>query len=248
MLPALCRRCGASGQLLRGELYCRECGTRESLPPEQGALVGELQHRLFSAARTSLQPTGPLRSLSGTFERGPVVGAVAWSLFALGIAVTTSVVVDSWSQWQAVAGTSRAGLMTSALLLPAFVLAVPVSLVVARQVGRAHYRRIVRPHLLAWPPRAGARLARCRVCTADLPGSSERFVACRYCRSESIVGPDLFDRDRPSVEPVRTSSIPPRAPDLASWVRVAMGLSFAGSLIIAGCLLWLIYYGVATIR
>lgn len=209
-------------------------------------MVGELQHRLFSAARTSLQPTAPLRALSGTFERGPLIGAAAWSLFALGVAVTSSVVIDSWAQWQAVAGSSRMALVTSALLVPGLVLSVPASLVVARQVGRAHYRRVVRPHLLAWPPRAGAKAARCRVCRGDLPASTERFVSCRYCRSESIVGPELFERHTP--EPARSASLPPRAPDLTSWVRVAMALSFAGTLIISACLLWLVYYGMATIR
>ncbi len=246
MLPALCRACGASGQLLRRELHCQACGARESLPPEEGALVGELQHRLFTAARTSLQPTPPLRALSGTFERGSLIGAAAWSLFALGVAVTGSVVLESWSQWQAVAGSSRLAQVTSALLVPGMVLSIPASWVVARQVGRAHYRRVVRPHLLAWPPRAGATAARCRVCRADLPESRERFVSCRYCRSESLVGPDVLERRVP--EPVPSASLPPRAPDLASWVRVAMAFSFVGTLTISVCLLWLVYYGLSTIR
>ncbi len=247
MLPALCRRCGASGQLLRRELCCEHCGTRESLPPDEGALVGELQHRLYSAAKTSLQPDGPLRSLTGTFERGSAVGVAAWSLFALGVAVTTSVVLDSWPQWQQSAGVARASMMTSALLLPALVLALPFSLVVARHVGRAHYRRVIRPHLLAWPPRAGKRAARCRVCSGELPPAAARLATCRYCHSESIVSPELFVGEPHSQKPPSRRSRPPRASALASWVRVAMVMSFAGSLIISACVLWLIHYGFATI-
>lgn len=244
MLPALCRRCGSSGRLLRGELHCEACGARESLPPEQGALVGELQHRLFSAARNSLQPTGELRALTRTFERDSLVGAVAGSLLGLGLVVAGTVVAESWAQWRAEPFAARAALMTSSLLLPALILTVPVSLVVARRVGRAHYSRVVRPHLLAWPPREGERAARCRVCSGDLPPSAESLVTCRYCRSESVVGPELFER--PSRVPWRQSTPPPRALELASWVRLAMVLAFVGTLLIASCLLWLAYYYGAT--
>ena len=216
------------------------------MPREQGALIGVLQQRLFFAAHESFQVTGTLRLLIGVFEQGPRVGAIAWSLFALSAAVMGSVAADSWATWQAAPVAARASLVSSALFTPALVLAVPVSIVVARLVGRMRYRRILRPHLLARAPRAGAKAARCRVCGGDLPPSADRFVVCKFCRSESVVGPELFRQNaaaRPSQAPelAPRQSIPPAARGPASWMKLAMALSFAGSLITAACVLWLVY-------
>lgn len=242
MLPALCRNCGASAQFVHSELHCGSCGLREVLPREQGALVGELQQRLFVAAGGAFHATGTLRTLASVFERGPRVGAVAWSLFALGAAVTASVALDSWASWLEAPIALRAGLITSALMMPAFVLAVPLSLVVARFVGRARYRRTVRPHLLARPPRAHGHAARCRVCGGDLPKGTEPIVACKYCHSESVVGRELFTPSRASsVHGARRSLPAPAARSVASWMKFAMGLSFTGSLATAAGFLWLLY-------
>lgn len=246
MLPALCRNCGASARFVHDELHCGHCGLREPMPREQGALIGVLQQRLFFAASESFQVTGTLRSLVGVFEQGPRVGAIAWSLFALSAAVTGSVVADSWALWQATPGAARASMMSSALFTPALVLAVPISIVVARLVGRQRYRRIIRPHLLARMPRAGAKAARCRVCGGDLPQAVDRFVICKFCRSESVVGPELFRQNtalRPSQAPelAPRQSIPPAARGPASWMKLAMGLSFTASLVLATGVLWLLY-------
>lgn len=247
MLPALCRNCGASAHFVHDELHCSYCGTREVLPREQGALVGELQQRLFFAANASFQATGTLRALAGMFERGPTVGAVAWTFFALGAAVTTSVVVDSWSLWQAAPAGLRPGLVTTALLTPALVLAVPFSLVVARVVGRMRYRRVVRPYLLARPPRAGGKAARCRVCGGDLPQTLEPLVACKFCRSESVIGRELFVQNAVAIRQAelgdlrRARSLAPAARSISSWMKFAVGLSFTGSLITAAGFLWLLY-------
>lgn len=255
MLPALCRNCGASAHFVHNELHCGSCGLRELLPREQGALVGELQQRLFFAANASFQATGTLRALAGMFERGTRVGAVAWTFFALGVAVTLSVVVDSWAMWQAAPVALRPSLITSALLTPALVLAVPVSLVVARAVGRMRYRRVVRPHLLARPPKLGGKAARCRVCGGDLPQLLEPIVACKYCRSESIVSRELFAghaaaaRHGELSELGRARALAPAAQSIASWMKFAMGLSFTGSLITAAGFLWILYRALgATVR
>lgn len=225
------------------------------MPREQGALIGQLQQRLFFAAEQSFKVTGTLRFLAGVFEQGPRVGAVAWSLFALGTAVMGSVAADSWATWQAAPGSVRAGLITSALFTPALVMAVPISIVVARVVGRLRYRRILRPYLLARAPRLGAKAARCRVCGGDLPQSPDRFVSCKFCRSESVVGPELFvqrsaaARESQPAELAPRQSIPPAARGPASWMKLAMGLSFAGSLVTAAGVLWLLYRTLgATIR
>jgi hypothetical protein len=247
VLPALCRSCGASARFVHNELHCGYCGLREVLPREQGALVGELQQRLFFASNAAFHATGTLRTLAGVFEGGPRVGAVAWSLFALGAAVTASIVLESWASWLEAPIALRAGLVASALMMPAFVLAVPVSLVVARAVGRVRYRRTVRPHLLARPPRADGHAARCRVCGGDLPRGAERFVACKFCRSESVVGRELFAPSRPPsaqapLDAGRASQPPaPAAGSVASWMKFSMGLSFTGSLATAAGFLWLLY-------
>jgi hypothetical protein len=247
VLPALCKSCGAPARFVHHELCCSYCGQRELLPREQGALVGELQQRLFFAASAAFQATGTLRALTGMFEAGPRVGAVAWTFFALGAAVTASVVVDSWVAWQAAPSALRAGLITSALMMPAFLLAVPVSLVVARFVGRARYRRVVRPYLLARPPRAAGYSARCRVCGGDLPRTLTPIVACRYCRTESVVGRELFAHHSTRLQQqemsdlARARRLVPAARSVASWMKVAMGLSFTGSLAAAAGFLWLLY-------
>jgi hypothetical protein len=242
VLPALCRHCGAPAQLVHSELHCGGCGLRELLPREQGAFVGELQQRLFVAAGGAFHATGTLRTLARVFERGPRVGAVAWSLFALSAAVTGSVALDSWASWLEAPIALRAGLITSALMMPAVVLAVPLSLVVARFVGRARYLRTVRPHLLARPPRAHGHAARCRVCSGELPKGGEPIVACKYCRSENVVGRELFASSRsPSPHADRGSLPAPAARSVASWMKFAMGVSFTGSLATAAGFLWLLY-------
>jgi hypothetical protein len=247
VLPALCRNCGASARFVHDELHCGYCGLHEPMPRDQGALIGVLQQRLFFAANESFQVTGTLRLLIGVFEQGPRVGAIAWSLFALSAAVMGSVAADSWATWQAAPVAARASLVSSALFTPALVLAVPISIVVARLVGRQRYRRILRPHLLARAPRLGAKAARCRVCGGDLPQSLERFVVCKFCRIESVVGPELFQQHNPAARPSQhpelapRQSVPPAARGPASWMKLAMGLSFAGSLVTAACVLWLVY-------
>jgi hypothetical protein len=58
-------------------------------------------------------------------------------------------------------------------------------------VGRFHYRKSLRPLLLARPPeRAGMRL-RCRVCGGDLPETRAADVRCTYCNSVNLAPKEL---------------------------------------------------------
>jgi hypothetical protein len=117
------------------------------------------------------------------------------------------------------------------------------------------YRRVVRPHLLARPPKPGGKAARCRVCGGDLPQVLEPIVACKYCRSESVVSRELFARNTAAAregelaELGRARALAPAAQSTASWMKLAMGLSFTGSLITAAGCLWILYRALgATVR
>ena len=62
-------------------------------------------------------------------------------------------------------------------------------------VGRAHYRRHIRQHLFARPPRQPGHPTRCRACDGDLPDTRDPFVACAYCNTQNLVTPEI-QRDR----------------------------------------------------
>jgi hypothetical protein len=100
---------------------------------------------------------------------------------------------------------------------------------------------------LARPPKLGGKAARCRVCGGDLPQVLEPIVACKYCRSESVVGRELFARNATAArdgelsELGRARALAPAAQNIASWMKFAMGLSFTGSLITAAGFLWFLY-------
>ena len=85
------------------------------------------------------------------------------------------------------------------------------------------------------------------MCGGDLPQLLDPIVACKYCRSESVVSRELFALDTASAregelaELGRARALAPAAQSIASWMKFAMGFSFTGSLIMAAGFLWILY-------
>jgi uncharacterized membrane protein len=230
-----------------GELSCQYCGLREGLPKEHADLVVELNRRLTLAANAAFQATGVLKALARIFEQGSAVGSVAGLFFVLALGVTVVVLLGAVPLWQVAPQELLASLVVSSLATPALLFAVPVSIMVARQVGRFRYRVTVRPYLLARPPLVNGGRARCRVCGGELPASNQPILSCPYCRTESVVGQELFAAsavalEREQVQQLeRSRALAPAAQRLSRWMGAAMGLGFCVTLASAAVLLWLIY-------
>lgn len=193
--PIVCRTCGGAMTLSADfSVSCRHCGAREMLPADELGRVLEIKNRLAAAEQRSVQVRGMDASLAHMFEdRGAF-------LRVSGMYVAVAVVVLAYTGFQLFelsdvfdkVSTKDAGQMVlGSLLGPTLMLGFGASFAVSLAVGRAHYRKMVRPLLLAKPPeRAGMRL-RCRVCGGDLPETHAADVRCAYCNSVNLAPKEL---------------------------------------------------------
>lgn len=188
--PILCRRCGSGMTLLANmSAQCRHCGAIDGLPPDELGRMLEIKSRLALAEQRALQVRGVDATLAAIFEdRGAFlrVSGLYVAVAALVTALGTAQLV-SLPNLETVPSEIVAEMLLNQSIGPLILLGVGVSFAVSLAYGRYHYRKAMRPLLVAkLPSQLGAK-ARCRVCGGDLPESRAVDVRCGYCRSVNLI-------------------------------------------------------------
>ncbi len=194
--PILCRYCGG-GMTLHADssIVCRYCGARDVLPADQLGRVLEIKNRLAQAEQRAAQVKGFDASFASIFESPGGFARV------MGIYVVMGLLVGAMSGYQLftsfLPNADKLGsgtviqVVLGQLMGPLLLFGFGFSLGAALLTGRHHYRRRVRPLLIASrPPRANAPFA-CRVCGGALPPARGADVHCRYCNALNLVPAEL---------------------------------------------------------
>lgn len=194
--PILCRNCGGSMELhADSSISCRYCGARDQLPSDQLGRALEIKNRLAQAEQRVGHVRGFDATFAGVFEDPRsfvrVMGVyVVFGLFVLLMSgsqlyehfLPNMAKLDSATVAQVVIGQ---------LMGPLAILGVGCSFGVALLVGRHHYRKWVRPLLIARPPAAPNAPFVCRACGGSLPAARDASVVCPYCHTSNLVPKEL---------------------------------------------------------
>jgi uncharacterized Zn finger protein (UPF0148 family) len=194
--PIVCRNCGGAMRL-EGDVavVCPFCGTRDVLPAEQAARYLDIKNRLATARAKNAQIQGMDAAFARIFEDQWAFLRVAGIYLAmaglvLGVSLITMFSNPAIASDRVTAGV-RAQLWLGALTGPALVLGIALSFGVALLEGRRHFRRSIRPLLLARPIQMGGHGFACRVCGGPLATGSDVSVTCRFCDSVNLIPTEL---------------------------------------------------------
>lgn len=190
--PILCRNCGGAMELRDdASILCRYCGARDALPGDELGRVLEIKRRLAQAEARALHVRGFDGALAAVFEDPRSLLRVTGAYLAFGLFV---VVVSGWQFYTHVAPNlgrlgraNQAQLVIGQLMAPVGILGLGVSFGVALRVGRHHYRKGIRPLLLARPPAAPNLPFACRACGGNLPSGREGSALCPYCSTSNLL-------------------------------------------------------------
>jgi DNA-directed RNA polymerase subunit RPC12/RpoP len=194
--PILCHQCGGGMSLQRDlSVVCRYCHARDVLPADELARALDIENRLAIAEQRAAQVRGVDAALASVFEDPKAFWRVCglYFVFALFLLVYVS--------WQLASTLGpRLDTLSHALLIPIIVgqatgplsiLLISISLAIALARGRAHYRRHVRPLLLARPSDGHGAGFLCRACGGTLPVTRTVEVRCPYCSTANLMPAEL---------------------------------------------------------
>jgi len=194
--PILCRNC-RGGMTLHadGSIVCRYCGARDQLPADELGRVLEIKNRLAQAEQRAAQLKGFDATFAGVFEKPGSFARVMGVYVALGLLVAVMAGYQLFTTF--FPNANKLGneivveVVLGQLMGPLFLLGFGFSLGAALLTGRRHYRRSVRPLLIAGRPvQPNAALA-CRACGGALPAARSADVHCAYCRTVNLVPQEL---------------------------------------------------------
>lgn len=193
--PILCRNCGGAMDLLAdASISCRYCGAHDRLPADQLGRVLEIKNRLALAESRAAQVKGFDATFAHVFEDPRAFLRVMGVYVVVGLFVLLMSATQVWSflpTMQKLAPGLVAQMLLGQLIGPAIMLGIGASLGVSLWVGRRHYRRRVRPLLLARPPAQPNAPFACRACGGALPPARGAEVSCRYCQTLNLVPAEL---------------------------------------------------------
>lgn len=189
-IPILCRRCGSGMTLLTNlSVQCRYCGAIDGLPADELGRMLEIKSRLALAEQRTLQVRGMDATLAAIFEDRSAFLRVSGVYVVVALLVTTlaSVQLVSLPNVAAVPNEILLEMLLNQAIGPLILIGIGLSFAVALGYGRYHYRKSMRPLLLAKPPSQPGARARCRVCGGDLPEARSVDVRCGYCQSVNLI-------------------------------------------------------------
>jgi DNA-directed RNA polymerase subunit RPC12/RpoP len=192
--PVVCRQCGGN-MTLQPDLValCRYCGARDTLPHDELGRALDIKNRLATAEQRVAQLRGVDTALASIFEDPRAFLRVSGLYFAFAVFIFGASIAQLLSALPDVRRLSPGILLTmvaSQLMGPLAILGVALSLAIALAHGRSHYRKNLRPLLLARAGRNQVSFA-CRACGGDLPPAVRADVRCPYCSTLNLVPKEL---------------------------------------------------------
>ena len=174
---------------------CVFCGAIEQLPHDEAARYLELRNRLSYARSRALQLQGMDVALARVFEYKQAFVRVSGVYLGIALVVLLLSVGSLLSSGvsERVPENYRRSLWMHQLFAPGMLLGVAFSLGLGLWGGRAHFRKRVRPLLMARPLYAGHAGFGCRVCGGELRPSSEAGATCPYCGSVNLLPASQHD-------------------------------------------------------
>ncbi len=244
--PILCRNCGG-GMALRADssISCRYCGARDVLPGDQLGRVLEIKSRLAQAEQRAAHVRGFDATFATVFEDPRSFLRVTGVYLVFG---AFALAMSGWQLYEHVAPNvaklDRASLLQivlGQLMGPLVILGVGVSLGVSLLVGRHHYRKRVRPLLLARSPAAPNAPFACRACGGPLPAARDASVLCPYCSTSNLVPRELHGRHAASLQ--QEAEAARQQLQRAHGAMVGISARMRTALIVCGVLVFAVAYG-----
>jgi hypothetical protein len=197
--PILCRNCGGGMSLhADSSIVCRYCHARDVLPADELGRVLEIKNRLAQAEQRVAQVKGFDATFAGVFEKPGSFVRVMGVYVAMGLFVAAMSGYQLFTAFLPNADKLGDGVIVQVvlgqLMGPLMMLGFGFSLGAALFTGRRHYRRHVRPLLLASRPSQPNAPFACRACGGALPPARGADVHCVYCRTLNLVPQELHGR------------------------------------------------------
>ena len=193
--PILCRRCGGAMNLLAdSSVSCRACGAHDLLPSDQLGRVLEIKNRLALAESRTAQVKGFDATFAHVFEDPKAFLRVMGVYLGVGLfvaAMSASQLFSFLPTMQKLDSGMVVQVLLGQLIGPLVLLGIGVSFGVSLWVGRRHYKKQVRPLLIARPPTQPNAPFACRTCGGGLPPARGAEVSCLYCRTLNLVPREL---------------------------------------------------------
>lgn len=188
--PIVCKNCGGSMRLQPdSSALCGYCGARDQLPADEAGRYLELKNRLAFARSKALQLQGMDVALAHVFEDKRAFFRVSGVYLATALLILFLSVGSLLSNGVSdrVPENYRQSMWMHQLFAPGMVLGVALSFGLGLLGGRSHFRRRVRPLLMARPLQAGHAGFGCRVCGAELRPGADASATCPYCNSVNLL-------------------------------------------------------------
>jgi hypothetical protein len=193
--PILCRNCGGGTDLLPdASIACRYCGARDRLPADQLGRVLEIKNRLALAESRTAQVRGFDATFAHVFEDPKAFLRVMGAYLVVGLLVlgmSASNFIEFLPSMQKLEPKMVGSVLLGQLMGPMIMLGIAASFGVSLWVGRRHYRKRVRPLLIARPPAYPNAPFACRACGGGLPPARGAEVSCQYCHTLNLVPKEL---------------------------------------------------------
>lgn len=244
--PIICRNCGG-GMAMNPDasIVCHYCGARDVLPADELGRVLEIKNRLTLAERRAAQLKGFDATFAGVFERRGAFVRVMGVYVGLALFVLAISAYQLWSTILPSLDKFTPGMLLQVVLGqvmgPVLILGFGFSLGAALWTGRRHYRRRVRPLLLASRPAQPHAPFRCRACGGELPQARGADVTCRYCRSLNLVPAELSGSH--AAELFQQAETAKQQLFRAHGALVSISKSMRTALVVGGVLTLLLGYG-----
>jgi DNA-directed RNA polymerase subunit RPC12/RpoP len=194
--PILCRNCGG-GMTLHADssIVCNYCHARDMLPVDELGRVLEIKNRLAQAEQRTAQVKGFDATFAGVFEKPGSFVRVMGVYVAMGLLVAAMSAYQLYTTFLPNIDKLGDGIIVEVILgqlmAPLMMLGFGFSLGAALLTGRRHYRRHVRPLLIASRPSQPNAPFACRACGGALPPARGADVNCPYCRTLNLVPQEL---------------------------------------------------------
>lgn len=193
--PILCRNCGGGMDLLAdASIACRYCGAHDRLPADQLGRVLEIKNRLALAESRAAQVKGFDATFAHVFEDPKAflrVMGVYLVVALLVLAMSVSSLIEFLPGMARLEPKLIGSVLLGQMMGPMIMLGVAASFGISLWVGRRHYRKRVRPLLLARPPAYPNAPFACRACGGALPPARGAEVSCQYCHTLNLVPKEL---------------------------------------------------------